>query len=196
MKKNYKITTIIPIYNVVDYLEDAIKSVIRQSIGFEENIELILINDGSPDDSERICKKYLEKYPNNIVYKKKKNGGVSSARNLGFKLAHGEYINFFDGDDIWDKNAYKKGIKMLDENPSIDLVAFRIKFFEKFTTYHHLDYKFTGNRIIDLKVKRWKLKLPSFFDYFLLRALIPSITVAIASNSPSVNSSPSRTKLS
>lgn len=151
MKKNYKITTIIPIYNVEDYLEDAIKSVIRQSIGFEENIELILINDGSPDDSERICKKYLEKYPNNIVYKKKKNGGVSSARNLGFKLAHGEYINFFDGDDIWDKNAYKKGIKMLDENPSIDLVAFRIKFFEKFTTYHHLDYKFTGNRIIDLK---------------------------------------------
>lgn len=147
----FLINTIIPIYNVEEYLEEAIESVINQTIGFEKNIGLILVNDGSSDNSEEICLRYKEKYPNNILYIKQENKGVSSARNNGLKHANAEYINFFDGDDIWDKDAYKKGIKMLDENSSIDLVAFRIKFFEKFTTYHHLDYKFTGNRIIDLK---------------------------------------------
>ena len=64
----YKFSVIIPIYNVEDYIEETILSVINQSIGFKENIQLILVNDGSPDDSEKICLKYKEMYPNNIIY--------------------------------------------------------------------------------------------------------------------------------
>ena len=63
-QKKFKFSVIIPIYNVEKYLNETIESVINQTIGFEENIQLILINDGSPDNSETICLKYKEKYPN------------------------------------------------------------------------------------------------------------------------------------
>lgn len=107
-EKEFKFSIVMPIYNVEEYLENAINSVINQTIGFENNIQLILVNDGSPDNSDEICKKYKEKYPENIVYVIKENGGISSARNEGFKHAKGKYINFLDSDDMWDKNAFKK----------------------------------------------------------------------------------------
>ena len=108
MEKKYKLSVIIPIYNVEKYLEETLKSVIEQTLGFENNIEMILVNDGSPDNSEEICLRYKEKYPENIVYIKQKNGGVSSARNTGAKVAKGEYINFLDSDDKWELDAFEK----------------------------------------------------------------------------------------
>ena len=107
MKNDFLFSVIMPVYNTEEYLEEAIQSVIEQTIGFEENIQLILINDGSTDNSESICKKYQEKYKNNIVYKYKENGGVSSARNEGRKYVKGKYFNFLDSDDKWDKDAFK-----------------------------------------------------------------------------------------
>lgn len=146
---DYKISTIIPIYNVEKYLDETIKSIINQTIGFK-NIQMILVNDGSPDNSEEICLKYKEKYPNNIIYVKKENGGVSSARNLGMKYATGEYVNFMDSDDLLSKNAYKVGYKMLKKN-NLDVVCFRIKFFDAYTYKHDMDYRFRdGNKVVDL----------------------------------------------
>ncbi len=150
MSKKYKISTIIPVYNVESYLEQTIISVIKQKIGFKENIQLILVNDGSTDNSEAICLKYKEKYPDNIIYHSKKNEGVSVARNTGLKLAEGEYVNFLDSDDYIDLDFYKKAYKMLEENQQIDLVVARLKYFEASKKYHFLDYKFTGDRIIDI----------------------------------------------
>lgn len=147
--KNYKISTIIPIYNVEKYLDETIKSIVNQTIGFK-NIQMILVNDGSPDNSEKICLKYKEKYPDNVIYIKKENGGVSSARNLGMKYATGEYVNFMDSDDLLSKNAYKTGYEML-ENNNLDVVCFRIKFFDAYTYKHDMDYRFRdGNKIVDL----------------------------------------------
>ena len=103
---------------------------------------MILVNDGSIDNSENICKKYLEMYPNNIKYIYQKNSGVSSARNRGLDVCTGKYINFLDSDDKWSKNALKVGCRFLDENKNIDLVCFRLKFFEAKKGYHALDYKF------------------------------------------------------
>ena len=91
----YLISVIIPVYKVEKYLEETIESVIHQSIGLE-NIEIILINDGSPDNSEEICLRYKEKYPDNIVYVKQKNSGVSATRNKGIEMAHGKYLNFLE----------------------------------------------------------------------------------------------------
>ena len=68
MKNDFLFSVIMPVYNTEEYLEEAIQSVIEQTIGFEENIQLILINDGSTDNSESICKKYQKKYKNNIIY--------------------------------------------------------------------------------------------------------------------------------
>lgn len=153
MKKfKFKISVIIPVYNVYDYLEETIKSVINQTIGFKKNIQMILVNDGSLDNSEEVCLKYRDMYPDNVVYVKQENQGVSVARNKGLEYAEGEYINFLDSDDKWDRNAFKKGVLMLDSNKDVDVVAFRIKFFEAQTGYHFLDYKFDKDKVIDINV--------------------------------------------
>ena len=103
----YKYSVVMPVYNVEKYLEEAILSVINQTIGFKENIQLIIVNDGSKDNSEKIALKYEKMYPKNIVYIKQKNAGVCSARNKGFEYVEGEYVNFMDSDDKWDLNAFK-----------------------------------------------------------------------------------------
>jgi glycosyltransferase involved in cell wall biosynthesis len=150
MKKNkYLISVILPIYNVEEYLVQAIESVVNQTIGFE-NIELILVNDGSPANEDVICKKYADKY-DNVVYIKKENGGVSSARNVGIEAATADYISFLDPDDYVENNYYEEGIKMLEKHDEINFVTFRQHFFEADNDYHPSDYKFDkGSRIVDI----------------------------------------------
>ncbi len=91
----YKISIIIPIYNGEKYIKNCIESVLHQSF---KDFELILINDGSTDNSQKISEEYQEKYNFVRVYFKE-NGGVSSARNLGIQKAKGQYITFIDSDD-------------------------------------------------------------------------------------------------
>lgn len=91
-----KISIIVPIYNAEQWLETCIESVENQSY---KNIELLLINDGSTDKSEEICKNYSRKYNNIRVYTKI-NSGASAARNYGLKRATGEFIQFLDSDDF------------------------------------------------------------------------------------------------
>ena len=107
----YKFSVIIPVYNVEEYLEETIQSVLYQTIGFEDNIQLILVNDGSPDNSEDICKKYRDMFPNNVVYVHQKNSGVSAARNKGMEYIEGEIVNFLDSDDKWDRFAFQEVYK-------------------------------------------------------------------------------------
>lgn len=148
----YKFSVIIPVYNVEDYLEETIDSVLVQSIGFEENIQLILVNDGSPDNSGEICEKYQRLYPNNVKYIVKENGGVSSARNVGIEHIEGKYVNFLDSDDKWGTNVFETVYNFFEKNyDEIDVVCGRIKFFEATNKWHALDYKFAkGDRIADL----------------------------------------------
>lgn len=106
-RKQYKISVVTAVYNVEQYLEEMIESIIRQSIGFE-NIQLILIDDGSQDLSGSICDSYAAKYPENIIVVHKENGGVSSARNEGLNHISGAYINFTDADDFLEIDALEK----------------------------------------------------------------------------------------
>ena len=151
MKYKYKFSVIIPIYNVYDYLEETILSVINQSIGFKKNIQMILVNDGSPDNSEEICLKYKDMYPENIIYIKKENSGVSETRNEGMKYIEGEYVNFLDSDDTWEKDVFKKAYKMFTKNPDIILIGVRQKYFEAQNNYTSLDYKFDKDKIVDVR---------------------------------------------
>ena len=80
---DYKFSVIIPVYNVEDYIKESLDSIVQQSIGFD-CIQVIIVDDGSTDNSGKICKEYAEKY-DNIDYILKENGGVSSARNLGIE---------------------------------------------------------------------------------------------------------------
>lgn len=152
-KKQFLISVVIPVYNVEGYLKETIESIIKQTIGFKDNIEIILVNDGSTDNSEEICLYYKEMYPDNVKYKKQKNQGVSAARNNGFKLATGKYVNFMDSDDKWEKNAFELGIKMFEKYPEIPFVSYRVKFFDSKKGYHILDDKFKkGIDIVDTSI--------------------------------------------
>ena len=95
------ISIIVPIYNTDCYLRQCLDSIINQSY---KNFEVLLVNDGSVDDSAMICKEFAEK-DSRIRYFEKENGGVSSARNLGLKNVKGNYITFVDSDD-WVEPTY------------------------------------------------------------------------------------------
>lgn len=100
-----KVSVIIPVYNVEDYIEKCLDSVVNQTI---DDIEIIIVNDGSEDKSKEKINKYLEKYKDKIKYFEKENGGLSSARNFGMPHATGEYIAFLDSDDYIDIEAYEE----------------------------------------------------------------------------------------
>lgn len=94
--KKIEVSVIVPVYNVEKYLEKCLESLVNQKFN---NYEIIVVNDGSPDNSQKIIDKYIKKYPKLIKGYKKENGGVSSARNYGLKNAIGDYIAFVDSDD-------------------------------------------------------------------------------------------------
>lgn len=98
-----KISIIVPVYNVEEYLEICIDSILNQTF---KDFELILVNDGSTDNSLKICK-YYENIDNRIYIIDKKNGGLSSARNAGLDIAKGEYIGFVDSDDYIHPQMYE-----------------------------------------------------------------------------------------
>jgi len=145
----YKVSVIIPIYNVEDYLEESIQSVISQTIGFE-NIELILVNDGSPDNSGAICEKYEKLYPDNVVYINQKNAGVSAARNNGLKAARGEFINFLDADDKFEPDTFATAVKLFKKYPEISSVFYKLKFFDAKKGEHPINNYYRGKKLIDL----------------------------------------------
>ena len=162
MKKDFLFSVIITIYNAEDYLEEAIKSITKQTIGFEKNIQLILVNNASEDDCDIICKKYKEKYPNNIEYIEiKKNRRAAGGRNAGLPYVKGKYFNYLDADDIWPKNVFKKVYAYFEKNyDSIDIVSCRRRHFGRYDSFHAVDYKFTKeNRIIDISEEYRSIQL-------------------------------------
>ncbi len=152
---HYKVSVIMAVYNVEPFLREAIDSVIRQDIGFEQ-IQLILVNDGSSDGSGAICDEYAAAYPHNILVIHKENGGVSSARNAGLDRAEGELINFLDSDDKLTPNTVRRVCEFFEEYADqTDLVTIPLHFFDGQRGEHPLNAKFgQGTRLIDL-TKEW-----------------------------------------
>lgn len=99
-----KVSIIVPVYNVEKYLEKCLDSLVSQTL---DAYEVIVVNDGSPDNSQEIIDRYVEKYPDLIFAYKKKNGGLGDARNFGIDKARGEYIGFVDSDDWVDKKMFE-----------------------------------------------------------------------------------------
>lgn len=151
----FKISVVMAVYKVEEFLRESIESLVRQSIGFE-NIQLILVEDGSPDGSGAICDEYAEKYPDNVEVIHKENGGVSSARNAGLARVKGELVNFLDSDDKLIPNTCQRVYDFYCQNRQrTDVVTIPLRFFDGATGEHTLNYKFKkGNRVIDLD-KEW-----------------------------------------
>lgn len=120
-----KISVIIPVYNVEKYIEDCLKSVLNQSYA---NIEILIVNDGSTDNSGYICERYSKEY-NNIKLINKKNKGLSAARNTGIQNSSGDYLIFLDSDDYWDKDFLTSLVQIVKKDVEIDYVFFRFKYY-------------------------------------------------------------------
>ena len=112
MKEKIKVSVIVPVYNNETTLKRCIYSIIKQNF---KNLEIILINDGSNDKSGEICKMFA-KENEKIKYFYKKNGGVSSARNLGIEKSNGQYIFFVDCDDSIDIDVINSLVKNVEKN--------------------------------------------------------------------------------
>ena len=100
-----KVSVIVPVYNVEQYLSRCLDSLVNQTLG---EIEILVVNDGSPDRSQEIIDRYRERYPEKIRPFIKENGGLSDARNFGIERANGDYLAFVDSDDYVDIDMFEK----------------------------------------------------------------------------------------
>ncbi|QGX67502.1 glycosyltransferase (plasmid) [Lactiplantibacillus plantarum] len=117
------LSIIMPVYNEEKYIRDALMSVYRQSLG-KNKYELIIIDDGSTDNTLKICRNFSKQYADiNMYMYAQSNMGVSNARNIGLKKARAKYVTFIDGDDILDVNYLKYAISAFEKNKSIDLIS-------------------------------------------------------------------------
>lgn len=110
-----KVSVIVPFYNVENYIEKCLETLVNQTL---KDIEIILVNDGSKDRSIDIVKKFINEYPEKIVYLEKGNGGLSDARNFGIPHAKGEYIAFLDSDDYVEKDMYENMYELAKKEDS------------------------------------------------------------------------------
>ena len=114
-----KLSIIVPVYGVEKYIDKCLNSLVKQSL---KEIEVIVVNDGTKDNSQKIIDKYVKKYPDKIKSYIKENGGQGSARNYGLEKAKGEYIGYVDSDDFVEKDMYKKLYNKAKEN-NYDIVV-------------------------------------------------------------------------
>ena len=130
------ISVIIPVYNAENYLEQCLNSIKNQTY---KNFEVIIVNDGSKDNTEVICKRFSED-DSRFRYFTKSNGGVSSARNFGLDNANGHYITFIDGDDWVEHNHLEILIKSITENNSDIAICSYKEFDNNIDTYYTIVY--------------------------------------------------------
>mgnify|MGYP004494858807 CR=1 FL=1 len=137
-----KVSIIVPVYNVEEYLDKCLNSLVNQTL---KDIEIIVVNDGTRDNSQDIIDKYKEKFPKLIKAYKKENGGLSSARNYGLDKASGEYISFIDSDDYIDVNMMKEMYNKAHDN-NFDVVVCDMEYIYK-------NYTKVVSSLIDIDLK-------------------------------------------
>ncbi len=150
LEEGFIFSIVIAVYNTEKYVSDAIDSIINQTFNFDK-VQIILVDDGSNDNSGKICLDYVSKFPENIFYIYQENSGQANARNNGLNLCKGKYINFLDSDDKLELNAleevYYHFIKFNDEVDVISIPRYLFEAVEGPMMYHN---KFHQNRIVDI----------------------------------------------
>ncbi len=162
-QENIKFSIIIPVYNVADYLDECLQSVLVQKY---KNFEILLIDDGSTDGSSEICENYQDKY-SNIRIIKQKNSGVAVARNKGLDMAGGQYILFIDPDDLWLENDVLGQIATILKQDKCQMLQFAYCDFldvtqdsikrtkNKNQEYHAVSLKELIDNNVDIKTSLW-----------------------------------------
>jgi len=159
------ISVIIAAYNADKYIKEAIDSVLNQTY---KNFELIVIDDGSTDKTAQIAKSYKGK----LKYVYKENGGVSTARNTGIKLAQGEFVAFLDADDVWIENKLHDQVEHLNKNEDLAMI---------FTNMIIIDE--SGENVLGHFNSKESIPYDGFiFEYFLKKPVLYPSTLLIKKN--------------
>lgn len=181
-----KVSVIIPVYNVENYIEECVESVINQTL---KEIEIIIVNDGTKDNSIKKIEKYLSNP--RVILINKENGGVSSARNAGLEIARGEYISFVDSDDfieltmLEDLYNESKGmdivfsnfarIDSLENNIKIEKNNFKNLEIKEGSYFYNIELGYVVNRIYNHEfLKKFNIK---FKENMLMEDLLFSLKV-------------------
>lgn len=147
---NFIFSIIISAYNSEKWIDNCIKSIIKQTLNFEKNIEIIIIDEGSKDNTKEICREYSLIYPNNIRFIPKNYEGKGISRNLGIKYAKGEYIEFLEGDDYLLKTTLKEVLNFFMKNEDIAFVSIPTVFLETKKIHPNFEKKYEKTRTINL----------------------------------------------
>lgn len=148
-----KVSIIVPFYNVEGYIEKCLETLVNQTL---QEIEIILVNDGSKDRSINIVQKFLQRYPDKIVYLEKENGGLSDARNFGILHSKGEYIAFLDSDDYVEKGMYQKMYELAKkENSDMVQCNFYWEYPDKRKTGKMIEYDNKNKMLENARVEAW-----------------------------------------
>ncbi|GAL67062.1 glycosyltransferase [Jejuia pallidilutea] len=153
---NPKISIIVPVYNAENFISKCIESILAQTYN---NLEIILVNDGSTDNSLSVCNRFKE-LDSRIILINQKNEGTSSARNKGLKVATGEYIGFVDGDDFIDKKMYEILMSTILEC-NLKLAECN---FVKSTSYESLNYDDLNIEIESVDQAISRIEKPGFYS--------------------------------
>lgn len=140
-----KISVIVPVYNMELYLKRCLDSLVAQTI---DNYEVIIVNDGSNDQSQKIIDYYLKKHPGIVKSYQKENGGLSDARNFGLEKAKGDFISFVDSDDWIDNNMLKLMYEKANKNNLDIVVCDFINFYDNKKQYVVKARRFTTNNVV------------------------------------------------
>lgn len=157
MIKNGKISIIVPMYKVEDYLDACVNSLVNQTY---KNLEIILVDDGSPDNSGKMADEYAKK-DTRIKVVHKVNGGLSDARNAGMEVATGEYLMFTDSDDLLTHNACELFVRKIEEEDADYVIGNYINCFEDGTLWERPVFN-------KEKYKSFKLDIKDYIDSFFI----------------------------
>lgn len=162
--ENDLVSVIIPVYNCELFLSSTIDSVLAQDS--EKKLEIIIVNDCSSDNSEKIIQKYIKKHSNIFYFKNNINLGAGESRNIGLSKAKGRFVAFVDADDLWKSDKIKKQLRLLQEKNA----------FFSYTAIEMIDKN--GKKI---KNKR-KLKTEITYSFLLKNTMIANSSVLIDRN--------------
>ncbi|MFQ1901158.1 CDP-glycerol glycerophosphotransferase family protein [Aeromonas veronii] len=178
MEGHYQYTVVSAVYNVGRYLDDYFESLVKQRLDFKKHIQLVLVDDGSTDNSADIIKKWQKKHPSNITYIYKENGGQASARNMGLEHVTSQWVSFIDPDDFVDLDYFLEIDNAIYSAKCNDIayIANKVVMFDekdrKFSSSHPMNFKFSTKSELVHRSSLRSLQLSAatgVFDYLMLK---------------------------
>lgn len=169
---DFKISVVMAVYNKEKYVAEAIDSIINQSLNFKRNIQLILVNDKSTDNTLNVLERYRDEYPDNItLITNERNMGSSYSRNRGLEHVKAKYVNFMDSDDIISIDAFKSAYKFLEKYYEVNIVSIPIHYFGVKRGPHNLNYKYEKDQLVNVITDPTYIQLSGSSAFFRFEKL-------------------------